>query len=101
LSLGNSPGFNSGTLGYQTPPLFTMTAEEAGTAARLATVSPDLFASQNSFLSNGNLVQCGLNATQQPILGLSLIHVGGETSVTRTNLHQFTDGTAAQFSIPL
>jgi hypothetical protein len=102
VSLGNFAGFNSGTLGYQTVPLFTMTAEDAGTTAQLATIPLDLFASHNSFDANGNLVEGALNATQQPILGFSLIHVvGGQSSVTVTAMHQFTDGTTGQLSMPL
>jgi hypothetical protein len=102
VSLASFPGFNSGTLGYQTVPLFTMTAAEAGTAAQLATIPLALFANQNSSDSNGSLVEGGLNATQQPILGFSLIHVGaGQSSVTLTDMHQFTDGTTGQFSFSL
>jgi hypothetical protein len=86
-------GLNSGTLGYQTIPLFTMSAQDAGTAAQFATVSLDGFANQNSFSNNGNLVEGMLNATQQPVLGFSLIHAGGgQSSVTISSLQQFSDG---------
>jgi hypothetical protein len=87
-------GLNSGTLGYQTVPLFTMSAKDAGTAAQFATMSLDLFANQNSFSTNGNLAEGILNATQQPVLGFSLIHAGaGQSSVTISSLQQFSDGT--------
>lgn len=89
-------GLNSGTLGYQTVPLFTMSASDAGPAAQFATVSLDGFANQNSLSNNANLVEGMLNATQQPVLGFSLIHAaGGQSSVRVSQLQQFSDGTTA------
>jgi hypothetical protein len=86
-------GLNSGTLGYQTVPLFTMTAQDAGTAAQFATISLDGFANQNSH-NNNDFVEGMLNATQQPVLGFSLIHAsGGQSSVTISSMQQFSDGT--------
>jgi hypothetical protein len=71
-----------------------MNAPDAGTAAQTATISLDGFADQNSFNNNGNLAEGILNATQLPLLGFSLIHTGsGQSTVTLSNLNQFTDGT--------
>jgi hypothetical protein len=85
--------FNTGTLGYQTIPLFTMSAVDAGTAKQFATISLDGFGNQNGFFSNNVLAEGMLGATQQPQLGISLIHANGSTStVTVSNMQQFTDG---------
>jgi hypothetical protein len=87
--------FNTGTLGYQTIPLFTMSAVDAGTAKQLATISLDSLGNQNGLFFNGNLANGMLGATQQPQLGISLIHTNGSTStVTVSNMQQFTDGSA-------
>jgi hypothetical protein len=49
---------------------------------------------QNAVFQNGNAVEGMLNASQQPVLGFSLIHVGGGQSwVTLSNMNQFSDGT--------
>jgi hypothetical protein len=70
-----------------------MTAQDAGTAAQFATISLDGFANQNSH-NNNDLVEGMLNATQQPVLGFSLIHAGGgQSSVTISSMQQFSDGT--------
>jgi hypothetical protein len=85
--------FNSGTLGYRTLPLFTMNAADAGNTKQLATISLDGFGNMNGFFNNGVLAEGILGATQQPQLGISLIHANGSTStVTVSNLQQFTDG---------
>jgi hypothetical protein len=87
--------FNTGTLGYQTIPLFTMSAVDAGTTTQLATISLDGFRNQNGLFTNGNFADGSLGATQQPQLGISLVHADGSTStVTITNMQQFTDGSS-------
>jgi hypothetical protein len=94
IPFGIFAGFNSGTLGYQTISLFTMSAQDASTAPQMATFSLDGFANQNAVFQNGNAVEGMLNASQQPVLGFSLIHVGGgQSSVTLSSMNQFSDGT--------
>jgi hypothetical protein len=90
---GSADRFNTGTLGYQTIPLFTMSAVDAGATKQLATISLDGFGNQNSFFNNSNVADGMLGATQQPQLGISLVHANGSTStVTISNMQQFTDG---------
>jgi hypothetical protein len=84
---------NTGTLGYQTVPLFVMSATDAGTAKQLATLSLDGFGNTTGGLFTGNLATGVLGATQQPQIGISLVRASGSTStVSITNMQQFADG---------
>ncbi len=86
---------SSGLLGYQTVPLLVMTGTDAGTKPQYAAVGLDLLGNQAGLITgNGNLADGLLGLTQQPVLGFSLLHVGNsQSTVTITNMQQFSDGT--------
>jgi len=88
---------NSGSLGYQTVPLFTMNASvaESSKQPQWATVDMDGFAGNNSLSGNGTALNGMFGSSQQPQIGISLIRANGsQVSVTLTNIQQFTDGSS-------
>ena len=71
-----------------------ITGTDAGTSAQFAALSLDLLGNEAGLLKNGNLADGLLGQTQQPVIGFSLLHVGNsQSTVTISNLQQFSDGT--------
>lgn len=95
LSSASVPSIDSGSLGYQTVPLFTMNASVAGSTKQWATIDMDEFAGNNSLGGNGTVLNGMFGSTQQVQIGISLIRANGSTaSVTLSNFEQFTDGSS-------